>query len=152
MSRIAWALLLALAGGYGFGQDAVHVRPGIVSSPDGAPIVLEGSETIDGRVHARATVRNESEVPLTRLVFALTLGVREGRRCERARSCRSASSLARKRRCRCGGSDLLPLPACFRMSLIRSRSSRSSASSSLTARAGARGPPPAGWAVQAADA
>jgi hypothetical protein len=75
MLRIACALLLALTGA---GQDTVHIRPGIVASPDGAPVALEGSETIDGRVHGRATLRNESEAPLTRVVFAVTLGGEKG--------------------------------------------------------------------------
>jgi hypothetical protein len=50
------------------------LRLALVSQPEGAPVVLVGTHTVDGRVHGAVTVRNVSTRVITALTLVLTLG------------------------------------------------------------------------------
>ena len=53
-------------------QTSVH--PALVSQPEGAPVALVATHTLNGRVHAAVTVRNLSAHPVATLTFVVTIG------------------------------------------------------------------------------
>ena len=50
------------------------VRPTVVAQTMGAPVVIERTEAVDGRVHARVRVRNLSTRPIAAITFVVTVG------------------------------------------------------------------------------
>jgi hypothetical protein len=54
--------------------SAVTVRPMVVYQTPGAPVVIEQTDTVDGRLHGRVRIRNVSDRPISGITFVVTIG------------------------------------------------------------------------------